>query len=882
MFKYILMMLGVAYAVTIQADDFAVAGNSIRNTVIAQVDGNQVLYVSELDGGVSCYTLGGKKIWRVPTEKPAILFEIEAADVNGDGNEDLLAASGNGSIRCWDHSGKRLWKFTPDHKVRFSEVAAVKNGKKVQIFAGGNDGVLYELNTKGKLVSETKISYVVRKLEAGDFLKDGEESLFLMTYNNDKFRWDFMGILDPETKKPRSELSFKSRKVKNLSKAMVTDISVADLDKDGRDDLLFFGDVSWQSLFVGLNGDFELLAEHLGSNREKQRYAHAIGTCLLPAREEVVLQWGGILSVLDLKGKLLHKTGKKYDGLICGDWTLEPESGQLIASGQVGGGNGLYFYDLKKDDWWQTEHPLLGRMSEVKENLDTLYQQALDFEMPVYQQRSDKPWVMITGIAPTPEVAELDGAEIQFARQIGMQEKTDRAELVAAMGEVALKKDKRKQYNMSQSEIVALAREHEKNGEPFTAWTGHGNDPFITTIDTMEQVLEAAPNTCYGFIYAEMHNLKDPRVLYFIDEYVPRLAKAMRKHGKAKLYFRYKNMFWAATSHERRWKDLFFSGKYADILVPCAEDTSSRTQELNFVGRVGMFAGGYVNDYGMRLVDDNPTSWRPLTPGGQRSVSPYLRNGALMAAYGSRYGVIFGSGFTKKPDLNVLFALMKSGVLPVVEKEDVLSISSWHLIDEVDTELVHAVDDHHNLKIYAADDDDAVFSVAQMHWAGADLPEYDFSRQALGVEYRWMNYLPIMPHGMVPVAPVESAPMLKKQGVPFTVSDAKVGYVNGKKVPASQLGPRIGKAARAGAQKMPVVVSGAAWSAIRLDAKHIRVVLVDPGYIDPQERAVTITLQGALPVSAMDILSKDALEMDGNKIALRVPAGSMRFVDLAY
>jgi len=30
-----------------------------------------------------------------------------------------------------------------------------------------------------------------------------------------------------------------------------------------------------------------------------------------------------------------------------------------------------------------------------------------------------------------------------------------------------------------------------------------------------------------------------------------------------------------------------------------------------------MWASGFVNDYAMRLIDDNPTSWRPLSPGGQ-------------------------------------------------------------------------------------------------------------------------------------------------------------------------------------------------------------------------------------------------------------------------
>ena len=37
---------------------------------------------------------------------------------------------------------------------------------------------------------------------------------------------------------------------------------------------------------------------------------------------------------------------------------------------------------------------------------------------------------------------------------------------------------------------------------------------------------------------------------------------------------------------------------------------------------------------------DNVTSWRPVTPSGQDTVSPFLRSGVLRAAYGARYGII--------------------------------------------------------------------------------------------------------------------------------------------------------------------------------------------------------------------------------------------------
>lgn len=427
-----------------------------------------------------------------------------------------------------------------------------------------------------------------------------------------------------------------------------------------------------------------------------------------------------------------------------------------------------------------------------------------------------------------------------------------------------------------------MAIDYEAKNQPFTLWAGHGNDPFYIQIETLEKILEVAPNTCYGFVYAEMANVEDPRVIYFVKEYMPRLAKAIRKNNKAKLYFRYKNMFWAATSHLPLWKEMFFSNKYSDILVPASEDTSNRIQDLNLAGRVGMQSAGFVDDFAMRLVDDNPTSWRPLSPGGQNSISPYLRQGTLMAAYGSRYGIIIDNNFTEEPGLNVLFALMKSGVLPVVDPKDIASIGAWHLIKDVDKKLIHTVDNHHNLNQYNTEDTDAVFSVGQMHWAGATVPEYDFSNAALGVTYRWVNYLPEMPYGMVPIAPIETKPLVEKQAKPYFVSTAKVGIRDGVKVPAKEFGAVIKATVAEGAKQLPIVVSGASWSAIKLDDAHTRLILIDPGYINPQEREVTVTFAHKVPQQIVDILSKEVLTATNNKLIVKVPAGAMRFIDVAY
>ncbi|BAX81105.1 PQQ-binding-like beta-propeller repeat protein [Labilibaculum antarcticum] len=881
MIKYVSTLLLLFLVSFSHAENFTIEGNSIQNIVNAKVKGENVYYISELDGSVSCYDTSGEKIWRNPTQSPAVLFEIEAADINNDGNDDLLVASGDGHIYCWGSNGKLLWKFKPEHRVRFSEIAVLKDSNKPRIYAGGNDYQLYELSAKGKLLSKTKIEGVVRKIEIGDFLEEDRNTIFVMTYAHDKYRWDFMGFIDPDSKQVLSSLDYKKNKVKIWSKFMVNDLSVADIDGDNRDDLLFFGHAN-SAVFKAWNGEFKEIVSFVGKAKDKQRYAHAIGTSLLPNKNQIVMQYGGISYLLNSKGEMLQTWGERHVGIIFNDLLYQADTDELICAGQVGGGNGIYTYSLQKKNWWKSKQQLQGRMTEVNGNLNKLYQQTLNFTPPVYQKPSSKEWLMITRAQMNAEVENLNGAEIKIIEQYSWKENTDRSDLVAKIGKDAIKKDRRGKYNLTREEIVNMAKEKEANNIPFAVWAGHGNDPFYLRIETLEAILEVAPNTCYGFVYAEMDNTKDPRVHHFINEYVPRLAKACRKNGKAKLYFRYKNMFWAASSHQEPWKGLFFSGKYNDILVPASEDTSSRTQDINFVGRVGMFAGNYVDDFCMRLVDDNPTSWRPLTPGGQRSVSPYLRTGVMLAAYGARTGLLFNNQYLEKPGLNILYALMKSGALPIVEREDILSIGSWHLIKDVDEKLVHSVDDHHNLLQYSEEDENAVVSLAQMHWAGTSLPDHDFSKLALGVEYRWMNYMPKMPHGMVPMAPIEMQAKFKKEKIPYFVSDCKVGYDGSTKIEAKQFGPVIKEVVEVGEEKMLIAVKGASWSVVRLDKNHVRVILVDPGYIDPQDREVEINFQHRKPVKVNDILSKEDLEVKNEKCKVIVPAGSIRLIDVTY
>jgi hypothetical protein len=60
-----------------------------------------------------------------------------------------------------------------------------------------------------------------------------------------------------------------------------------------------------------------------------------------------------------------------------------------------------------------------------------------------------------------------------------------KASEIEKIGNTALKKDKRGKYQDSREDIVQMARDYEAQGQPFTFWAGHGNDPFYIQIETI-------------------------------------------------------------------------------------------------------------------------------------------------------------------------------------------------------------------------------------------------------------------------------------------------------------------------------------------------------------------------------------------------------------
>jgi hypothetical protein len=169
------------------------------------------------------------------------------------------------------------------------------------------------------------------------------------------------------------------------------------------------------------------------------------------------------------------------------------------------------------------------------------------------------------------------------------------------------------------------------------------------------------------------------------------------------------------------------------------------------------------------------------------------------------------------------------------------------------------------------------------YWGGAPLLPHDFSYYGLNMQRRMCNFLPDLPYGMVAIVPDDSDLAESRFNLKFT-TDGRYFYDNsGTRREAAEYRQVVETALQEAAERLPVRVTGDVhWSVVRIDPTHVRVTLVDPGYLTPADREANILLQHLDGTDCVDILSGESLTIENNRIHVHVPMGIIRILDIAH
>ena len=137
-------------------------------------------------------------------------------------------------------------------------------------------------------------------------------------------------------------------------------------------------------------------------------------------------------------------------------------------------------------------------------------------------------------------------------------------------------------------------------GVPFIVRAGHAGAPYIAP-STAKLVVQSAGQYCVGFSTAENHQFTAP---HYLTGAVQPIMDICVDEG-CRVFFNEKGTFWASVlAGSTSVGDVLLAPRYANVSTPSAEDSNSRTPDLNLAARVGAFMGGAVSAWKARLVAD--------------------------------------------------------------------------------------------------------------------------------------------------------------------------------------------------------------------------------------------------------------------------------------
>ena len=798
-------------------------------------------------------------------------------------------------------------------------VTAVKKGKNSYVVCGGFDKSIYYLNSKGEMVKEIKSSTFSIQKPVSQFKSDmpkenectanfirpipqknGDDILAVLGTNNHMNVAGTMYLFNIFEDKPfkKDKISIKGERVRVMG-----DIQITDTNGDGNMEVILGSSAhSNDASFIIYN---PLSGELKYHPINKLRFGYDVAQTitfqqgnepffLTMVRDEIRI------NKADFNVKSEEKIMLK-DAYF--DLWKDSKNKQIILASAQSGGSCIHIINTEHKDWKKEISTLkpIGKIASILKNTEDFRNKLKSFEKPAYQREAVPVYLMTESVPASVEnlknslVSKYHNPIFLNSGNID-KEKWDRSSL--GNEKYSEKRDRRMKYTLTQKQILDKVKLKYENEPGYAYWAGHGNDPYMYQKETTQKIMDLANGKKTVLILPEMEDHSDD-LQFLVDDLIYPLA-SYGKTKNANIFLRSKNVFWLGSNYLKPWEPLM-SGKYADVFVPAMEETTDKTMELSLAGRLGMWTSGAVNSWGSRVVPDNTAFDRSRQYGSQQLPNHFLRN----LVYHLANGVQYLDNFPVDQDyLSVYWELIAKGALYVPKREEIISFSPVHLSMKSPDE--HFLDDGSNVK-WTTYFDEAfeknnpfVFSRMRGNWPGAPVTEWDFSNYAAGVKERRSDFLPTYANGLVLITPPQKGVFAQKNVVrkPLKenlhplyknimkeyITDGRNYYsADGKETyKADEYYKVIEKDIQESAKKLPITVSGdVSWVAAQTSPKHIRLTIIDGGYINPNNRKALVTFNTIQPLKMTDIVDGKSYDVKNNKtVEVDIPLGLFRFIEI--
>jgi hypothetical protein len=935
---YCLFVTGIAMVTTVASAAVEViptGGRNIYRLAIARAGSERLIIGTTWDNRLSAFEATGQHRWDAPLG--GFGFDVCCADLDGDGVDEILTAGADGVIGCFSIDGKERWTYALPAPVQQVTVARL-DGKSPVVLAGGMSREIVLLSPTGKMLRTLKTEgalggVAIRMLRAGDFDGDGRDEVALVGLRGRALDVRFLKGMDLQPLPATSPNTLKTANgiAADLENDAAAELLVGNaiLSLKGQVDnsrpplegqsAVNQGQVEKNSRrptkgqVKNGGGKGQVKSDTARATRlpqvpKERSYDYyyrmrsmAVGNLSGDPGREIAILDGPDIQLCSANGNVL---GAAHAPVSFSDVVCLPGSphDSILLGSALGGDDNLYRVTFDGD--WGKQLALLprsGLRKVVGESLDVVGQQAAHWrgspmtgaDRPIDVVVNHHMWAGRTTLKSVD--AWID--EVRFFEKNFPYERLRFSTCVWPGEQLPLKRpdgkvwrhDERLSHDLSREQLVAIARKFEQTRCPFWIQVGHGCAPHLS-VASATAMLEAAPATCLGFVSAEDEQAGE--MAYYFEHQVQPLLELCLARGK-RFIPRNKNVWWCQWPADATLRRLIFNGRYRPVLLPCVEDSNTRTADAQLAARVGLWLDGQVDDWACRISADwfsfnRACEWEAVKTG-----HPHLRYLTSQTFLGARVFMLLtgdrervSGGWTRVGTEGVapFLHLIGRGAMTPPKREQLRGIAPLVVNFQPSTERFarHGANGHgfQQWDIDGTDRRAWAFDRLDCYWGMAPLPPTDASTWLWGRTRRAADHLPVTtPHGFVCILP---GPAPQRRGPWTTVwtTDGDQLGKDGKRYSLEAARAAMEAELITGMATLPFGVEGRVfWQVVAQPENRYIICLMDPGWVDPsaQTAALHANLPGAW--SATDRLTEKPLGPLAPGLEVSIPAGGFRIID---
>ncbi|WP_083634291.1 PQQ-like beta-propeller repeat protein [Saccharicrinis aurantiacus] len=902
-------------------------GLTISKVAMAKNGNTDVIVTSSYKGIITALDYSGKILWTNDIGKGIMNYDIWCDDITANGKTEILLAAADGNVHCLSIDGTLQWSFHPTDMPMVSVCSITKSDGSKYIACGGNDLNLYYINSKGELLNTIPSNtyptplkmtkkwqgdaIVMPNAHSVNFLRplpqaDGTDVLLMNAIVGHADQKSLCYYFKPMAAKPHKTFQI------GYGHGPIGDFRVRRANENADYEIL----IGTSGIGKTLNFTQYIPTQHKNNKQLKtfnieKALGRSFGYKVVQTEmiengntHQYFIKCGADIFITD--ADMNEKSAEHIQNTYSyNDMCLDKANQRIILASAQSGGSCVHVIDLKNKAWKKQFKSIAppGKIQQIVDNSAHLKKQLNKFKAPTWERDPLNVYLMSP---PKEPKAAIDNIKNNYNSPVFMgyaftkQVSTwDRSALTNESFKNA--RDSRKSYSISATQLEnKLIKGYNENG--LTTWGGHGVDPFYYGTESIKRVIDAGNGKKSIWVWPEITILYKDQYDYVTKNLLYPLAEYGQENN-AMIYLRSKHLFWQSIIYKPEWKR-FLSGEFADAFLPGMEETQDMTMELSLASRLGLWTSGVSNSWVTRCARDNPSYLRTRQFSNQNLPNHFLRNAVYHASYGAEYVNNFALKGEGSEYMSIFWELIAKGAIYVPKRSEILSFSPVHLsITNPDkrymsegngsTALTRYDKDFHPYNPY-------VFTNLTGDWAGARLKEYDFSRYAAGVVDHRLHFLAPYNNGMVLITPVQNGafadedaprgkmvdnlhPFYKDKMVEYVTNGRNYISADGKEtLAADEYYKNVENSIKDGAKTLPIIVEGeVAWVVAQTSPMHLRLTLIDGGYINPDDRNATVTFNTITPVKITDVVDGKTYKVNkAGKTIIDIPCGLFRFIDV--